>query len=123
MQHLPRRLANNESEHPFVTLEQSRCVAGLHPTIYALRSRAERLGFSGPADELHVSGRRRVRFAERARGACRMYGSEEVACVLELVREGHSFSEISRRTGVSRSAIRDWSRNGLSRTDISLEAK
>lgn len=41
-----------------------------------------------------------------------MYDSDQVARAMELVAAGHSFSEISRRTGVSRWAIRDWSLKG-----------
>jgi hypothetical protein len=37
-----------------------------------------------------------------------VYGPDSVSIVLTLVANGHSYSEISRMTGVSRSTIRDW---------------
>jgi hypothetical protein len=42
-----------------------------------------------------------------------LYSDVEVARVKALVAEGLNYSQISRRTGISRAAIRDWSRRGF----------
>ena len=44
-----------------------------------------------------------------------MYSGERVAETLALLRQGLSVSEVSRRTGVSRAAIRDWRAGRLPR--------